>query len=273
MRKTLQEVKAIVYRELRLWLRYPTWIFTFLAFPYVISGLFYLIGLAIGGKSAITNFQVRTGSENVMLYNLIGSGVLLIAILVVEDVGQTIRREQLLGTLEAVFVTPAKRTVLLYAAPIPHVLIASLMFLGSVSPAVFVTTKVNPLDMVLALFFLLIGLIPLVGLGFIVASLVVKFKEPWPLVGVLNSLISSVSGVAYPLTLLPKWLRIVSYAFPTSHAITLIREALIYHSSLANYWLNLSILSFMFALYPLAGYLLYKRFEREAMKSGGFATH
>ncbi|GEM_PF-499819 len=261
--------RAVFMREMMYWLRYPLWFLTFLSFPYLISGLFYSIGCAVSGEDAIRYFSERVGTDRAFLYNLIGSAVMMIAILMIEDVGHSIRAEQLRGTLEYNYVTAANKLVLWGSVVLPHGLMSLSLVFASLAPALALGFGVsNPLDVALGLLALFVGMVPLFSIGFIVAALTFRFKEPWAVTNVIKAFISAFSGFNYPITILPLWLQWVSRALPTTVVTEILRDALLFNRRVHAMTHHVSLLAFMGIAYPLVALGLYRRWEGEARRRG-----
>jgi hypothetical protein len=69
---------------------------------------------------------------------------------------------------------------------------------------------------------LLAGL-SMIGVGYLVASAVLVLKEPSFFVDATNFLFAIASGVAFPITVLPIFVRPLAYLLPTTYALDLLR--------------------------------------------------
>jgi ABC-2 type transport system permease protein len=67
----------------------------------------------------------------------------------------------------------------------------------------------------------------LVGIGLMSAAFVIAFQQNEPVSGGLVALSFLVSGVLYPLSVMPMWLRSIGELLPLTHAIELARGLLI----------------------------------------------
>lgn len=272
--KSLLIVRAIYIKEMKIWLRYPSWIFTFIALPYMISGLFYGIGYSIAGPNSVKNFTSNTGVSNPFLYYLLGSLVFMMTTLISEDIGSSIRQEQLNGTFELHYLSPSNKALIWSSYIFPHGTISLLMMLASALPPLIYRFGYQSLfSMLIGLLILFIGIIPVFGIGLIMASLTVKFKEPWAIINVIRTIITVCSGFYYPLTILPYWLQFISQFIPTSHVTTLLREVLLFNRRLIFSDIRLALLLFLSLLYFVLGYGFFVRWERNARKSGELSKY
>lgn len=266
-------VYAIYVKEMKLWLRYPTWILTFIALPYMITGLFSGVGYVIGGANAVQNFMENTGTSNFFLFSLIGSSLFLISTIIMEDVGNSIRSEQLRGTLELHYLTPTSKALIWTAHILPHGTISLITIAGTLIPALALTEGVNLASIVETFFILAVALVPLFGISLIIAALTVRFKEPWAVVQVIRALISVASGFFYPIYILPEWLQMLSLALPTAHAVELIRAVLIYSKEFVLLDYRFGLLLALSLAYFVAGLRIFSRWEDHARKTGDLSKY
>jgi ABC-2 type transport system permease protein len=145
------------------------------------------------------------------------------------------RGEQLMGTLESVLVTPtAPATIQLgsVAFDLVYVPLRTAFFLGGATLAFGLSFSAAGL---LPALLLLVAFIPFVwGLGVLTAALLLTFRRGSGFVGIGVVILGLLSGVYFPLSLLPQWLQEVSDANPVAMAIRGMREALLGSSTLSD---------------------------------------
>jgi len=265
---------GVYVKEMKIWFRYSSWIFTFIALPYMISGLFNGIGYAIAGDKAVENFAKNTGISNPFLFYTLGTALLLASEIIISDFGNSIRSEQLNGTFELHYLSPTPTYVIWMFHLFPHSTIMFIVLLATTIPVLVVSSVIVSLpDLLIALFIFIVGMIPLIGIAFILASLVVRFKEPWAIVNLINNLISLLSGFLYPLTIFPEWVRLVANLVPTSYVVDVLREVFLFNRHLALNDIRFFIFFLLVALYPSFGLTLYKRWENEARRKGELSKY
>lgn len=79
---------------------------------------------------------------------------------------------------------------------------------------------VNPASFIAAV---LLGTTSILSLGFVMASLVRSARFAQALGAALTYVMLALSGVFFSVDRLPRWLELVAYALPTTHAVTLMR--------------------------------------------------
>lgn len=274
IRKNLDPVRAIFRKQVRQLVRYPGELAFVLLIPYFVSTITVAMGTSVGGGNALSNFATQTGSTlNPFVFLMLGTGVWMISWIVLEGIGTSLREEQIKGTLEQNFIAPINRFLLLVGTALSQIVITSLLFTGAIVVTVLMLAPQSILGLVLAFGIMMIGLIPLFGLGFVFAGLVIRFKEPYAFTQAMNVLFAVVTGTLYNVTVLPTWVRTVSYAVPQTIVIQDMRLAIESVSSVLGDYGSIFILLFMGLLYPSLGYAVFKQFERRAKVSGDLSKY
>jgi ABC-2 type transport system permease protein len=168
------------------------------------------------------------GSTSYLEFVMIGVVVATVSALLLERVATAIRQEQMIGTLEALLVSPTSPTTL-QAGSVAFDLLFIPIRMGALLLGVslafgldFDPAGIGPALVALAAF------VPFVwGLGLISAAGIVTFRRGVGAVGAGMNLLGLVSGAFFPLSLLPAWLQAVAEVNPVAIAIETVREALI----------------------------------------------
>ncbi len=272
--ETLDPLRAIFRKQIRHLFRYPGEVIFLFIIPYFLTALVVAMGVSVGGTNAFGNFASQTGSSlNPFVFLMIGSGVWMISWLILESIGTSLRDEQIKGTLEQNFLAPINRFLLLVGTALSQIVITSLMFAGIIVASVLLLEPRGAPGLILAFGILMIGLLPLFGLGFVFAGLVVRFKEPYAFTQAMNVLFAVVTGTFYNVTVLPAWVRYVSAAVPMTIVIQDMRLAVESINQLIGAFGSIFVLLTMGVVYPFLGYSLFKQFERRAKVSGDLSKY
>jgi len=147
---------------------------------------------------------------------------------------QGVRNNQQAGTLKALLALPiSPARLMLLSLPYPVVRAAAdfVVFLGVAIALGLPASSIN-VGATLVVFLLSVGAIASLGLAS--AAFVVAFKRGDPVMWALGAATWLLSGVLYPIQILPTWLQHVAWLLPTSHALTAARAAVIHGASLAS---------------------------------------
>ena len=192
-------------------------------------------GLAAGSLLFLSRFVGAAVNPHLAAYRGNYLGFVVIGFLGTEfqqvgvsGLAQRIRVAQMMGTLEAEVATPAAPWMVLGAPPVYEFAVSSLR-----SAAYLVGAKLLlGLDLSRVNWASLIVAIPLIiaafsGLGLLAAASTMLVRRMNPVSMVIGSLSFFLSGVMYPVTVLPGWLRTVGRILPLTHALAVLRGALL----------------------------------------------
>jgi ABC-2 type transport system permease protein len=159
---------------------------------------------------------------------MIGVVITTVSGLLLQRVATAIRQEQMIGTLEALLVTPTSPTTV-QAGSVAFDLLFIPVRMGLLLTAVAITLGLGyePSGMLPSLVLLAV-FVPFVwGLGLVTAAAIVTFRRGEGVLGVTMSVLGLASGAFFPLALLPDWIQTLAEANPVAIAMEGTREALI----------------------------------------------
>ena len=271
---TVIPLVAVFKKQVRHQLRYPGEFLIVIIIPYFLTTLLFVMGSFLGTSNANANFAQRTGSTlPPFLYQIIGAGVWMVSWVIVETVGSSLRNEQINGTLEQNFLAPINRFVLLVGTALAQVIISVILFVSVIAVSVLALLPQDAFRLLIAFLVLLVGLIPMFGVGFVLAAFVVRFKEPYAFTQVVNLLFGVLGGTFYNIAILPQWAQIVSRTIPLTHVISDTRLILEPTQTLVATGGSFLILLTMAFVYPILGYTLFKGYEKQAKITGGLSKY
>lgn len=180
-----------------------------------------------------------------------------------------IRNEQLLGTLEAMLVTPTPTAMVVFSSAawdfvyggmrvLLYMLFATLVFGVRLEVG-------SPFALALGV---LLTLLSSAGLGILSASFILYFKRGDPINFLLSGATTFLGSVFFPVELLPAWLRPISEYLPVTWSLRIVRGGLLQGRSLGELRAELLMLGLLTAVL-LPGGLVSSRFAiRRAKREG-----
>lgn len=264
---------AIFWKGIKHYTRYPGGFVIYLIMPFLFTILIFGMGQFVGGGNAASNFAARTGTTNIVVYEILGSAVWMTSWVVVEDIGVALRDEQMKGTLEQNFLAPVSRFTLLIGMTLTDIVITTAIFLIVVGATVAVVLPSSFLNIIPAFLTLLIGLVPLFGIGFLFAGFVVKFKEPYVFTQLVNLIFATLTGTYYPVTFLPYWVQFMSGVLPQTYVIDDMRRIVLADQTLVSLYGSIFVLLSLALIYPVLGYAVFRHLEKKASVTGEFSKY
>jgi ABC-2 type transport system permease protein len=187
--------------------------------------LFYFVGLLVD-QSKLPEY----GGSQVSYMEFVAVGIALAAFLQVGlgRISAAMRREQMIGTLEAILLTPTSPATIQLGSVVYDLIYVPLrtaIFLAAI--AVGFGLEFNADGLVPALL-VLVAFVPFVwGLGLISAAGTITFRGGSAGVGFGVAIMTLASGAYFPLDLLPGWLAALAVLNPMAVAIEGMREPLL----------------------------------------------
>jgi ABC-2 type transport system permease protein len=266
-----QVVLDTALARLRLMSRYPGWFLLDIMIPTIIAAIPILLGRAIAGPMAGENFRLNTGTDNFVAYLLIGSNIFMIVSGALWNFGFWLRREQQTGTLEALYLTPTSRWLILTGVALYGTL-RSLINFGLAFTVGCLIFRVNPFqgDILLALAFLFLGVIPLYGVSLLYGAVVLKLKEANAMIQLAQWGVSFLMGIFFPIAVFPPLLRTVALLFPPTWMNNGVRASLLGVGWFFQTWyLDLAVLAAFCAVAPVVGYWVFLGVEQRVKTNQG----
>jgi ABC-2 type transport system permease protein len=239
--------------------------------PIVFAAMPMLLGRASGGSQAAANFQANTGTANYVAYLLIGANVFSLVSNAFWHIAHWLRFEQETGTLESIYLSPTSSLTLTAGVALYSVL-RGLITSGLAYLAGCLVFGVNPFqgDVLLAVVFILVGLLPLYSLALIFGAVVLKVKESNALIGLMQWVVSFLMGIFFPIAALPLAVRWVALLFPPTWMTNGVRSALLGVGYFFGQWyLDLAVLWAFLLLAPAVGVWVFRRVEQNVQRNEG----
>jgi len=179
-----------------------------------------------------------------------------------------------IGTLETIYLTPSNLLLLLVGTSFVSLITSTFFTLLtlSIGIGVFGITLV-PGNLFYASLVLLITFLSMLGIGMIVAGVTLVTKSAGELVAILNTVMMFLSGVYFPVSLLPQWAQNISYAIPLTHSLDSLRKILLVGggwSDVANSFWPLLLLTIILLL---VGYFIFYKCLHKARADGSLVQY
>ncbi len=275
LRSRLSIVRASTRMRLLMISRYPGQLVLDIFIPIVFAAMPILLGRATAGDAAEANFARNTGTANYVAFMLIGSSVFTVVSYAFWHIANWVRWEQETGTLEGLYLVPVHRLwlaagVAVYSAGRSIVSALAAYLVGSL---IF---RVNPLqgDVLLALLFILVGLVPLFGMAFLFGAVILRFKEANALINLMQWAVSLMMGIFFPVAVFPPLMRLLAWLFPPTWMVNGVRSALLGVGFFFGTWYqDLAILWAFLFISPLLGAWVFTRLERGIRQRHGVGEY
>mgnify|MGYP000723863359 CR=1 FL=1 len=256
---------AFIGRQFALYKRYWHWELMWIAYTFANT---LAIGFLGSGVGMVTGQEVD--SKTLIIYLLIGSLMWGYLTGLFWEVGSVVSWERWEGTIEYTFMAPISRITHLIGMclfAIIYGVLRTVLILGAV--AIFFDLDISGANLPGALLILATSSISLVGIGMMVAILPLFSPEKGTqIMGIIEALILMVSGVYYPIDVLPSWMRCLSWISPATYTLSGMRKALLSKEGISGLFPELAILLLMGLIAVPLGFIVFSWAERRAKRIG-----
>jgi ABC-2 type transport system permease protein len=232
LRHELTGLAGMVERNIYLTRRYIWWDFAF--FLWTVANTLTITFIAKGIEA--TGGQINVERATTTL--LIGAVMWAFLGIIFEFMTETVAWERWEGTIEYTFMAPLSRAMHLGGSGVYAVLYglvrASLLF---VVVAAFFGLEMPNADFVAAIVVVAVASISFFGIGMMAAVLPLISPEKGAQLGfIAQGLLLVVSGVYYPVDVLPGWMQAIAAISPATYALEGSRDAILNGAGLTTMW-------------------------------------
>jgi ABC-2 type transport system permease protein len=263
LRHELIGLTGVIERNVYLIKRYIWWDVAF--FIWTVANTLTIVFIAKGVPS-LSHADVN----RLTTILLIGAVIWAYLGIIFEIVTETVAWERWEGTIEYTFMAPLSRPVHLFGMgvfAIVYGVVRAVLLFGVV--AAFFTLHLPNADYVAALVLLVIASISFIGIGMMTAVLPLISPEKGTQLGfVAQGLLLVVSGVYYPVSVLPGWMQALAKISPATYALRGCRNAILEGAGVSDLWRDIWPLLVIGAVSVPLGLWVFHTGERYAKKHG-----
>lgn len=224
LRAELRAARAIAGKEIRIARRYPLNLANEVLQPiyqFLLPSMLLGATFAVGGRAL--GLEASAGTDDLAGFLFLGTVVGALVGAAFWDIAFSFKREMDSGTLEPAWLTPTRPETFVLGRALAALVIGGSATLVLVLIGLVVFGASFSAGIWLAVPAVLLAGLSMIGIGYLVASAVLILNEPNFFVDATNFLFAIVSGVAFPITVLPIFVRPVAYLLPTTYALDLLR--------------------------------------------------
>ncbi len=264
LRRELVGFAGIVERNAYLIRRFMWWEVAW--FLYTVANTLTIVFIAKGAEAA--GYRLDVNRETIVL--LIGAVVWSYLGLLFEIVTETVAWERWEGTIEYTFMAPLSRPAHLLgmgAFAVVYGVLRTILLFGVVSA--FLDVSYANANFASAMVVLGVSSVSFVGIGMMTAVLPLISPEKGTQLGfIAQGLLLVISGVYYPVSVLPQWMQWLSVISPATYTLEGARKAVLDGAGVAALWGEIWPLLLIGAIAVPAGLAVFAQGERYAKRHG-----
>lgn len=268
----LRALGASGLAQLRIMRRYPTAWIGQIFWPVMLPAAWVLIGQAYSGggdPQAMDAFASRSGTRSTTVFIFVGYAMYMWLSSLLWGPGTSLRRDQMTGTLESVFLTPVSRLVPLFGPTLTNVIWTAFQLFVMGLAVWLLFGVVLPLDgALLALLVVIAGLPAMYAMGSLFAASVLRFGEVGPLVQLARGTLSLLCGITFPIVMLPAWAQATSAVMPPTYVVAAMRDALLKGATPLDLLPAVAMLAALAVIFGAIAIVVFRFLEASARRTG-----
>ncbi len=249
---------AFIERNFNLSRRYWPWELAFLVY-------------SVAGALSISLIGAAAGDDRLLLMLMIGAIFWNYLSVVFSWIAETIAVERWEGTLEYTFMAPVRRWTQLLGSCL-YAMVFGLVHTGVILIVMMVFFRqldLTVMNIPTAIVFVVLGSFSIVGISMMAAILPLLYVERGAqMTFVLQSCLLLVSGVYYPVSVLPQWMQVLSKFSPATYVLDGVRAGLLDGIPVTALWYDVVPLIVMGVVLIPTGLWAFGRAERYAKRTG-----
>lgn len=220
----MAEILAFIRRDVLILRSYPAQLYT----PFV-SAVIAVASFAYIARLVDPHSPLREGGHAVpyMTYVVINLAFMLLLTTAFNSLATSLRRDQLTGTLQAMFTTGASSTLIVLGSMVWPMLFGTIQAVCYLALGIAFGMRLENCNVPMLIMFAFLGPACMSLLGIIAGAVVIRFRQSAPTSFIIGNGAALLAGVLFPIRLLPIPLQMLSWLLPTSHALSGFRAAVL----------------------------------------------
>jgi ABC-2 type transport system permease protein len=264
LRHELIGLGGVIERNAYLVKRYAWWELAF--FVWTVANTLSIVFIAKGAEAAGAHLNVN----RLTTILLIGAVIWAYLGIIFEILTETVAWERWEGTIEYTFMAPLSRPVHLIGMglfAVAYGVVRATLLFGVV--AAFFSLHMPNANFGTALVLLAIASVSFIGIGMMTAVLPLISPEKGTQLGfIAQGVMLVVSGVYYPVSVLPEWMQWIAKVSPATYALRGIRHAILNGAGVGAVWRDIWPLIVIGAVSIPLGLWVFRRGELYAKRHG-----
>ena len=283
MQSRIGPLGASIKKELYVELRYPLNFIAGLSFIFIIGFWLILSAFAFSNPNSI-----QQTTNNIGAYAIWGLVIFLFMSNLMWSVANFVRREQMNGTLEQLYLSSSSPQIVLLGGAIGQIITGFIgNFIIVFGFSFFMNIPVH--NFLLGFWILLVTLLMFLGLSLLFGALILRMKRAQMVLNLVQFVFMFLCGIFFPFSILPDSVQFISKLIPVSYAVDLFRNTLIGSSPelisnqfiqsiglsqiLNAYWFEFYLLHILAILSCILGWVMYSKQQDKIRNQEGLSNY
>lgn len=224
---------------------------------------FCLIANPILNTILLYEMYRESGATNYMSYVVLGSGLMGLWGCICFSSAGDINRERFSGTLTLIFAVPVRFQTIILGKIIGNTIMSLLtMVISLLSAVVLFRIQLQLADPLYFMVALIAAIISFIVISSVIACILTLSRKTELYMNCIEIPIVLLCGFAFPVSVLPFGVRVISYLLSPTYAVELMRMAVQGVTDKTLFFEKLGILTLLTMIYAVMSAFLYKKIDR-----------
>lgn len=218
----LRPVFSVALRDIKITLRYKSWVVALLVWPVIFPLTFYFMGKGLAGTTGqgLGHFERLAQTGDFASFLILDNLVWLFVNINLWMGGLSLQRDRLLGTFDTHWTMPASKISLVLGATLASIVLNFFpLVIGIYFYSLIGAFKVSA-NYCSVLFSIILIMPFLIGFLLVFAALTVRLRQAGMSVHITRAVLSIVCGLQFPLAVLPDSVSKIGKHIPLTHLST-----------------------------------------------------
>jgi ABC-2 type transport system permease protein len=211
-------------------------------------------------------FTSSADTNNYLQFIVLGFAANAVCINTLYNVGRAMISEVREGTFDSFLLSSGSRLGYFLGTFLEQLDRAFFQFIIIIIFGNFFGAKLNLADLLYLLLSLLIISVTSFSMAIVLSSIMIFTRDTFYVQGTLFTFLSLITGIAFPVSFLPKFWQTISLLIPTTSAIDLMRNLISETRSLDFFLNKLLIIIIEVTIYSIIGLISFKKLEKKLVE-------
>lgn len=214
-----------------------------------------------------------SGSDNFIGYIVLGTGMMNLWSTIVFSAANAIDRERSMGTLEIISAVPTSFQTIIFGKIVGSIIVGLLSSINGYIYIMLISGASFHIEhpMLFILNFIIV-VISFVTISVMTAALFALSRQVRNLINVAEFPVFILSGLMFPLSVLPVWTRPFSYMLSPTWGVKVLRMCIGGITDMTEYYTSFTALLAITVLYLVISFILYKRMTQSFRRTGSLGV-
>lgn len=217
-------------------------------------------------KNLSSVFVYYTNTSDYLSYVILGESIYIIAFSTLMNVGRCMISEIREGTLDSFLLSPASRGGYFIGAYLEQLYRSIMAFILIILLGMILGMRIPIKKIFLLIELIILASVSCLSMAIVLSTIMVFTRDTYLVQNTIMLLLGIVSGIFYPIEMLPTILRYLGLIIPTTYAVDIFRCCILTNSNITDNIDKIEIMLILCVIYAVSGYIGLRIIEKKLVE-------